>query len=95
MAFIDNPNTIEDYQNNELEYQNKLSELKSEIENLNSQNSENLNNIEKLQNDLSASRELVSQYAHKVVTGFVNTNNEGDNEEAKTRSLDDIAKDFI
>lgn len=94
MAFIENPESIEDFQNNVLEYQKQISTLKEEIDSLNSKNSEYSENISRLENDLKNSRDLVTQYAHKVVSGFISDKH---SEETKVEdiTLDDIAKNLF
>lgn len=96
MPIIENPQTIEDYQNNISEYQNMTKTLEKEKETLSSQVQTLQTEKSQIENDLQKSRELVSEYAFKIVTDYRPPSNNGKSEEGneKTVTIDDILKDL-
>lgn len=70
MAIIENPQTIEDYQNNVKEYQQMYENLSNEKEELNSKVQSLTEDKLKIEEDLKRSRDLVSEYAFKIVADY-------------------------
>lgn len=70
MAIIENPQTIEDYQNNVKEYQQMYENVSNEKEELNSKVQSLTQDKLKIEEDLKRSRDLVSEYAFKIVADY-------------------------
>lgn len=96
MPIIENPTTIEDYQNNVKEYQNMTKTLEKEKETLTSQVQTLQNEKTQVEEDLQKSRELVSEYAFKIVTDYRPPSNNGKSGEGNEPpvTIDDILKDL-